>query len=191
MKRLIILFAVTVAVAMLSCATDPTAPNTARVNVLLTDAPLNLSSVSAVMVTVSEVILYPIDDNSGGMEMQMPLSSGDGMTLNLLDFQNGRTIKIANGVVPAGSYQKLRMRIVQADLVHDDDGDPSTPDVVEPIFIPSKKVDIPVPFTAPGGDRIEVVLDFDAALSVQVNTTQGQHPYILRPVITPTGVSAR
>jgi len=191
MKRLIILSAVAVAVAMVSCANDPTTPGTARVNVLLTDAPLDLSSVSAVMVTLNEVILYSTDDDTGGTEMAVPSSDGSGMTLNLLDFQNGQTITIATLDVPEGSYRRLRMTLVSADLVSDDDGDPDTPDLVESIFIPSSKVDIPVSFTATGGEEMDVVLDFDAALSVQVNATQGQHPYILRPVITPTGVSAR
>jgi len=191
MKRLMILSVLTALVALMSCANDPTTPDTARVSVLLTDAPLDLSSVSAVEVTLSEMILYPADDDSGGMEMVVPLSTAEGMTLNLLEFQNGKTITIATLDVPAGSYEKLRMGLVRADLLRDDDGNPDTPDLVESIFIPSGKVDIPVPFTATAGEELEVVLDFDAALSVQVNTTQGQHPYILRPVITPTGVAAR
>ena len=54
---------------------------------------------------------------------------------------------------------------------------------MEPIFIPSEKVDVPVAFSLSNGEEMEVTLDFDAELSVQVNETAGQHPYILRPVI--------
>ena len=37
-------------------------------------------------------------------------------------------------------------------------------------------------------ETLELTLDFDAEASVQVNATPGQHPYILRPVITPVGM---
>jgi hypothetical protein len=88
------------------------------------------------------------------------------------------------GDVPAVEYSKIRFVVSAAELVMDDDGDPMTPDVVEPIFNPSGKVDVPVAFlVSEGGDDMSITLDFDAELSVQVNTTNGQHPYILRPVI--------
>ena len=72
-------------------------------------------------------------------------------------------------------------------LVQGGDGDPLTPDVTVPIFNPSGKVDIPVPFVVSAGDETTLTLDFDAQLSVQVNQTNGQHPYILRPVINLVG----
>lgn len=176
-----------------ACSSDPTAPRSGRVNILLTDAPLDLSTVSAINVTLDEMILFRTDDeddDGGGMEMSMgSVSTGSGVTLNLLDFQNGSTVVIASIEAPEGDYQKLRMRVASADLAMDDDGDPMTPDVVTPIFVPSHKVDIPVQFGLSGGETVDVTLDFDAELSVKVNTTSGQHPYILRPVITPVGVS--
>ena len=61
------------------------------------------------------------------------------------------------------------------------------PEIVEPIFNPSGKVDIPVMFMVSAGSDNEILLDFDAALSVKVNTTGGVHPYILRPVINAVG----
>ena len=64
-----------------------------------------------------------------------------------------------------------------------------TPEIVEEIFNPSSKVDVPVAFSLTNGEDMEITLDFDAALSVQVNETGGQHPYILRPVINVAGVN--
>jgi len=90
---------------------------------------------------------------------------------------------MAAGDIPAGEYAKIRLHVIEAELAIDDDGDPMSPDVIEPIFNPSGKVDIPVPFVISAGTDMSVTLDFDAELSVQVNTTNGQHPYILRPVI--------
>jgi len=55
--------------------------------------------------------------------------------------------------------------------------------------VPSRKVDIPVGFTVTAGEGMGVVLDFDSALSVQViETPDGKKKFILRPVITPTGI---
>ncbi len=68
---------------------------------------------------------------------------------------------------------------------------PDAPDVVEPIFVPSGKVDIPVPFTVTAGTETGVTLDFDAASSVRANSTNGRNEYILRPVITPVGSSQK
>ncbi len=68
---------------------------------------------------------------------------------------------------------------------------PNTPDVVDPIFVPSGKVDVPRPFTIAGGEGVDLTLDFDASLSVQVNEAQGQQEFILRPVITPVSAVNR
>lgn len=185
----------TILILMLGAATscssdDVVSPSTGRVNVLLTDAPLDLATVNAVNVTLVELLVFPRDDEGSDDDgMKMSIVAGEEMTLNLLDFQNGTTITIASLDVPEGDYDKLRLRVSAADLLTDDDNDPATPDLVEPIFIPSGKVDIPVAFNVSGGETVDVTLDFDAELSVQVNTTNGVHPYILRPVIVPVGVS--
>ena len=175
--------------AGLGCS-DPTSPQTGQVRVLLTDAPIDLSSVTAVNVTVQSLELFQTDTaDTAGMEMQRPgVSTGEGLTLNLLDFQNGATTPVAMLDAPAGDYQKLRMHIGAAELVRPDPNDPAL-SIVESIFVPSSKVDIPVPFTVTGGESTEITLDFDAALSVQVNETPGGHPYILRPVIVPASVN--
>jgi hypothetical protein len=173
-------------------SSDVTTPSTGGVRVLLTDAPIDLSTVSAVNVTLQETILVGNGNDAEAEPLEMRMHSvvtGEGLTLNLLDFQNGRTVVIADLEVPEGSYQKLRMRITAAELVMDDDEDPETEEISLPIKVPSTKVDIPVPFTVTGGDSVEVTLDFDAALSVHVNETPNPEQFILRPVITPTNVS--
>jgi hypothetical protein len=165
----------------MSCS-DSTLSGNSTVSVLLTDAPIDLTGVSAVNVTLTGVTLQTADDFDGDGTKLSLMSDGD-MFVNLLDYQNGQVLLIATGDVPDGDYAKIRMHVSQADLVRDDDGDPDTPDIVEPIFNPSNKVDVPVPFSLSSGEDMQITLDFDAALSVQVNQTNGQHPYILRPVI--------
>jgi len=183
------------AVLVACTSSNPLSPSSGRVNLLLTDAPIDLTNVSAVEVTLESLTLFAADgdeDANGGVKMQMPgFSGGEGLTLNLLDFQNGRVALIGTADVPEGDYRKVRMRIASAELVLDDDHDPDTPDAREEIFVPSGKVDVPVTFSASAGKSVDVTLDFDAELSVQVNATPGRHPYILRPVITPVGVTVR
>jgi len=180
-------------IALTGCGSDPTAPSTGQVNVLLTDAPIDLSEVTAVEVTLVKMLVFGNDgmvDDEDGIDMKKPgVSAGEGLTLNLLDYQDGRTVTIATDEIPAGDYKKLRMYIGEATLVTPDPNDEML-EIRHPIDVPSGKVDIPVAFTVTGGEAVEVVLDFDAALSVQVNETQGGNKqYILRPVITPTGVN--
>jgi len=167
--------------ATTSCSND-TVAGTATVQVFLTDAPLDLTTVNAVNVTVTELSLRTADDADGDSE-KLTLVGGEPWTVNLLDYQNGDTVLMATGDIPAGEYAKIRFEVSAAELAMDDDGDEMTPDVVEPIFNPSGKVDIPVPFLVTAGMDMSITLDFDAELSVQVNTTGGTHPYILRPVI--------
>lgn len=191
MNRLLGQIALALLVIATGCSSDPTTPPTGNVNVLLTDAPLDLSGVTAVNVTLEEVILFGSDDTeaTGGTEMPLLDPTGEEIVVNLLDYQNGKTVPVASMETAAGEYHRIRLLISAAELVTDDDDDPETPDLVEPIFISSGKVDIPVVFTVSGGETVDVTLDFDAALSVQVNSTRGEHPYILRPVITPVGVA--
>jgi hypothetical protein len=167
--------------ATTSCANDSRA-GSGTISVFLTDAPLDLTTVSAVNVTVTALSLRTAEDESGDSE-KLTLVGDNPWVVNLLDYQNGEAVLLAVGDVPAGEYGHIRLEVSAAELVMDDDGSPVTIDVVEPIFNPSGKVDIPGPFFISDGMDMAVTLDFDAALSVQVNTTGGQHAYILRPVI--------
>jgi hypothetical protein len=56
-----------------------------------------------------------------------------------------------------------------------------------PLKIDSGKVDVPIHFDVVQDETTGVLLDFDAAASVQVNdTASGQ--IILRPVVTPKSI---
>lgn len=173
--------------ALTSCSHDTFSGN-GTLQVFLTDAPLDLTGVSAVNVTVAEISLRTVEDTDGTSE-KLTLMGGEPWTVNLLDYRDGNTVLMAAGDIPEGDYAKIRLHVIGAELLIDDDGDPMTPDIVEPVFNPSGKVDIPVPFSISAGEDLSVTLDFDAELSVQVNTTGGQHPYILRPVINLVGMN--
>lgn len=170
-----------------SSSDSATSSSSGNVSVFLTDAPLDLEGVSAVNVTLGDVVLYPAaegtDDTPGFRLQVLPADGADKVVLNLLDYRNGEMILLASETVPEGDYHRIRMEVHDVAIVRDDDGDPETTAIEEKVFLPSSKVDVPVQFTLAAGDSEEIVLDFDAELSIQVNTTEGTHPYILRPVI--------
>ncbi len=147
-----------------------------ELEVHLTDAPLDLATVSSVMVTIDSVTVY------GGTELdgtEVPpielLTSPD--TFDLLTLTGGATTLLANGDLPAGFYQRIRLGISAASLTFLDG---TTAD----LKIESNKVDVPILFEVSAGDLMEVVLDFQADASVHVTET-GNDRYILRPVVTP------
>jgi hypothetical protein len=178
---------------LFACSTG-SSDGPAGVSVYLTDAPLDLEGVSAVNVILSRVLLYPSEAGSsddGGIDLESgPIGLPGDLTLNLLDFRNGQVTFLGSQSVPSGSYTRVRLQVVSAELVRDDDEDPATPDLVEPITVPSSKVDVPVPFELTEGENLEITIDFDAQASVQVNTTNGRNTYLLRPVINVAGMKA-
>jgi len=183
----------TFSAALLGCNTGSSG-GPAGVSLYLTDAPLDLDGVSAVNVTLSGVVLYPSEvgaGDDGAIELEGgPIGLPGDLTLNLLDFQNGQLMLLGSQSVPSGSYTRVRLQVISAELVRDDDNDPATPDLVEPITVPSSKVDVPVPFELTEGENLEITIDFDAQASVQVNTTNGRDAYLLRPVINVVGMKA-
>ncbi|MDH3626388.1 MAG: DUF4382 domain-containing protein [Acidobacteriota bacterium] len=187
-KSLFLVLAAVVALVSWSACSHGTVSGSSRITVLLTDAPIDFTGVSAVNVTIDGVTIKPAGDEEGEDGEKMRLLTDGPLVVNLLDYQNGATVMVAEGELDDGDYAKIRLHILEAELVRDDDGDPDTPEIVEPIFAPSRKIDVNVPFSLRNGEDFQVTLDFDAELSVQVNETGGQHPYILHPVIHVVGM---
>jgi hypothetical protein len=176
---------------ILSCD-DSSSPSigsaSGNLRVLLTDAPMDLSNVEAVNVTIDEVLVYPAMTDS---EEPVPISlsgtdyAGEGATLNLLELVNGEKALLGEAIVDPGFYEKVRMNISYGELLIDDDGEDSTEAIVEELKIPSGKVGVETPFEIQDGYTTFLTLDFDAAKSVHVN--ENPNKYILRPVINHVG----
>jgi len=153
---------------------------TGTVQIHLTDAPLDLSTVEKVEVTITDVIVYPGDDAS---DMAAVDSRGPIVlvthpeTFDLLTLTGGATTLLASGEVPAGDYQRIRLEISDATLTYKDG-------TTAPLKLDSGKVDIPIGFHVAADTVNPLTLDFDAGASVQVNET-ATDTLILRPVVTP------
>jgi len=156
------------------------AAGTGTVQIHMTDAPLDLSTVQSVMVTITAVILYPGEDTglpSGTTPAgPVPLLTHP-ETFDLLTLTGGASTLLASGETPAGRYERIRLEVSKAELTWKDG-------TTEPLKLESGKVDVPIPFDLAIGEDESITLDFDAAASVKVNETASDK-LILRPVVTP------
>jgi len=156
------------------------AAGTGTVQIHLTDAPLDLSTVESVMVTITSVVLYPGDDSGlpSGTPPGTPITlMTHPETFDLLTLTGGASTLLASGEVPAGRYERIRLEVSQAELTWKDG-------TTDPLKLDSGKVDVPIPFDLAVGEDESITLDFDAAASVKVNETASDK-LILRPVVTP------
>lgn len=180
MKSLSILGIVFLAGAVLAGCSGGSASGTVvdglgTLEVHLTDAPLDMSTVAHVFVTITNVIVYPGVDGMGDEEpMPIPLMTTP-REFDLLTLTGGLTELLAEDMIPAGFYQRVRLEVSDARIVFTDGTE-------EPLKIESHKVDIPIPFELMAGDEMAVLLDFDAEASVKVTAT-GSDKFILRPVV--------
>lgn len=155
------------------------------VSVFLTDAPLDLTGVQSVNVTLTSVILYPSGDEDSSLLDNSSATADDTpvvivshpATFDLLTLTGGATALLGTDEVLAGGYSRIRLEVAEASLTYLDG-------TIAPLKIESGKVDVPIRFEVSPGETTGVVLDFDAAASVQVNETAGGR-LILRPVVTP------
>ncbi|MEE8112481.1 MAG: DUF4382 domain-containing protein [Acidobacteriota bacterium] len=161
----------------------------------LTDSPLDLSTVSSVIVTIDSILVYPSDDG-GGCEVPAPLPDPQDPdescppivimnhpeTFDLLTLTDGATTLLAEAMLPSGFYQRIRLIVASANLVFLDQS--SAELKIEP-----HKVDVPIRFELTSGGTTSITLDFQADASVKVNETSSDK-YILRSVVTPVAIDS-
>ncbi len=178
---------ITLAAALLLCGCTGMGGGSARssagtgmLQVRLTDAPIDLTTVQSVNVTLTGVVVFPQETvNPMGMLVEPgPITlMTHPATFDLLTLTAGATALLASGEVPAGTYSRIHLDISDATLVNKDGTTAS-------LMIESNKVDVPIQFQVTVGTASSITLDFNAAASVQVNQT-GTGQFILRPVVTP------
>jgi len=170
--------ALLMAAALSSCgqgAPEPQAAGAApsaasKVAVLRTDCPTREGS--RVMVTFTEIQLA----SHGG---KVTVFSGEG-TFDLLDLENETALVTLAGGVPAGTYNKIRLRVSGVELYGPDGALITEP----PVKLRGKgKLDLKPkkPFTVEPGETLALRLDFDARKSIKL--FKNKKMYVLRPVI--------
>lgn len=157
-------------IGLSACSSDDTTtPATkATLSVSLTDAPAAYDEVN---ITFSEIA---VSMNGGWVVL-----SGNPVTVNLLEWNNGKSIELGRQDVDPGKVTQIRLMVTKAELVIDG--------VTHDVTIPSAEqtgLKIVTNFDLVAGSTYEIVLDFDANQSI-VTTGNPSNPngYKLKPTI--------
>jgi len=154
---------------------------TGTLNVSLTDAAAG--GFDEVNVTVGKVRVHKSADAEEGDAGWSEIVLDPARKLNLLDLQNGVLENLGETSLPAGHYTQLRLVLVSKD------GKPYTNSVVPAggeeiaLVTPSavqSGIKLINQFDVAAGERVDLVLDFDALKSV---VKRGKGAYALKPVI--------
>ena len=154
---------------------------TGTLGVSLTDAAAG--GFDAVNVTVSKVRVHQSASAEEGDAGWSEITLDPARKINLLDLQNGVLEDLGETPLPAGHYTQLRLVL--------DNTEPLANSVVptggfETALVPPSGMQSGIKlineFDVAAGERIDLVLDFDAHKSVSV-VNRGNGTYALRPVI--------
>jgi len=133
---------------------------TAEVQVLLTDAPSDY--IESAPVKFSRVYLM------GNEDFDLMDDSKEGVGYDLMDLQNGVTVKLSDDkiTVPAGTYHQLRMVVLSATVTLKDTVSFTDGTRTDTLFVPSGmesgiKVQLEDSIEAEDGSLTIVLVDFD------------------------------
>jgi len=150
-----------------------------KVLVKMTDAkPLLLEgaeNVTNLLISITGVSVH----KSGGGWISLPLEEGPPLTIDLLQFINGKTTEIVPPMfLEYGKYNQIRFQIESATIRFDDDVES---DVVIP---PDRfKTDKYFLFEVNEPGPIGIIIDLDLSQSLKVTNPFGTPSYILNPVL--------
>lgn len=155
---------------VINCEKETTSLNNnqgpAVLKVYLTDSP---AAFDAVNITFSEV--------SAHLNGQWLTVRGDTITVNLLEWNNGKSIILGEAELPAGHYTQIRLMIQAAEVVVDGQ--------TFPLTVPSGAqtgLKLGPEFTLHAGSTYELVVDFDVARSIVVTGPKHDpNSYKLKP----------
>jgi hypothetical protein len=167
------LLATIVAIAALAgCGSDhATNPGFGTVRISMTDAP---GDYDAVNVVVREVRVHASGDGEdAGWFTVRPAAD---TTIDLLSLTNGGFVTLGSDLVPAGTYDQLRLVLGSGSTI-------VVGGVESPLTVPSGQqsgIKVKGTFTVPAGGSVEVGLDFDAAHSIHQT---GNGKWMMNPVV--------
>ncbi len=156
----------------LSCGKDSVTSSdeqTGLLKVSLTDAPAAFEAVNITFAGISAHI--------DGEWVQV--RKDDPITVNLLEWNNGKSMVLGQADLPAGNYTQIRLMISDAEV--------TVSGVVHKVTVPSGAqtgLKLVAEFTVEAGSTYELVLDFDAQRSIVSQGPPGQPiRYLLKPTV--------
>ena len=167
--------------ALAGCNDDPTdpgdqPPGTLRLS--LTDAPTPIEGVEALHLVLSAVrVNDSSDDEEGWYDILPDTLTREERTVDLLEYSNGETFLIGEELLPAGTYEQIRLVLESATV--------TVNSVVYPLTVPSgttSGLKLVGEFEVVSDTVIGLVLDFDVGRSL-IATPPGSTNFKLKPVI--------
>lgn len=150
-----VLLAVTIIVAVF--ASGITLPDqgvkTGRLIVLLTDAPVELEQL---MITITDLEVHKVGQEDGEDGEWVTLLEDEEITFDLLLYQNGETLNLASVDIEAGTYNKIRMNVSEADAYYPEDPNPPVS-----LSIPPGKIDVITKFELESDETEVVTIDME------------------------------
>lgn len=158
--------------------------NKGRVNVHITDAPFPIDLVSSTIVTIDAVeIRKQADAEMDDDEASFILLAEGEMEIDLLELTNGITEQIASADIEAGTYDMIRLHVVNAKVILNDgtEFDLQIPSG----YTSGLKVKIQPAVSISEGQTSDVLLDFDVNQSfiVKGNLDSQIGGFIFKPVV--------
>lgn len=151
-----------------SCKDSLITPRTGTLQISLTDAP---AIFDAVNITFSEISAH-IDGE------WIAVRSEDPVTVNLLEWNNGKSIILGTADVPPGDYTQIRLKIDDAEVVADGKN--------QQVTVPSglqTGLKLLTNFTVNAGSTFKLIVDFDAQRSVVTTGPPNNPGYLLQPTV--------
>ena len=184
MKKLILLIAAAVLVLSGCNKTNgPVNSGPGKLVVKVTDDPFNINFVESATVTINKIEIGNAGPNDTSTFIVL---SKDTVSFDLLQLRNGITQELVNLDIPQGTYDMIRLHVIQASLKIKDQADEYK------VKVPSGsqtgiKILIAPSLTIAGGLTSELILDFDLAKSFvmrgNMSHSAGINGFIFKPVI--------
>jgi len=149
-----------------------------RLTVLLKDAPVE---VDELWITITDLSVHKAGDDDGEW-VQIDFSAlTEELTFDLLQYQNNETLDLADVELGVGSYNKIRMSVIDANATYydvDTEGEPIEDTIeVVPLKVPSGHIDVITKFNITATEDVVVLIDMQPDL-VSISNSNN-----LRPVL--------
>lgn len=158
--------------------------NKGRINVHLTDSPFPIKLINSALVTIDKVeIRKRLETDLNGTSDTFIVLSEEEMQINLLELTNGITEEIATADLEPGTYDQIRLHVVDATILLNDG---TTFDLKVPSgYTSGLKIKIKPAIYLGEGQTSDVLLDFDVSKSFVVKGKIGGHinGFNFKPVV--------
>ena len=143
-----------------------------QLTVLLKDAPVEADEL---WITITDLAVHSVGDNdTDGEWVSIDFSIvGENLTFDLLQYQNNETLNLADVELGVGSYNKIRMSVLEANATYFGEEENETVS----LKVPSDRIDVITKFNITETENVVVIID------IQPDWVHISNSNNLRPVL--------